>query len=318
MHRGVVLAVLALTLVACPMPEVRREREVFGTFSELGTPLLHVVSWTSTDPMSPWFNDATARDWSSTLVATDRSLDDRTEVMQVGEPLAGGGALGLSPLSWHEGSDRAVLLTQGDPLLVATDGAFAGGPRSLLPSVDDRVARFGDAADAATVFDASIAPDGAAAAVLLLLAFEGPNGPFDLRFEVAVFFFDTGDGAALGGSPVLDLDDRVDPALTPPAPLVLRPRMLWGPSGDGVFVLNADEARFVSVQDPAQPMVVTEVPARALATRSLPVDEDGRVLVPPSEDDELVTLGQTSNWVPFSSVPRVALGEVEYAVPLPD
>jgi hypothetical protein len=141
----------------------------------------------------------------------------------------------------------------------------------------------------------------------------------DLRFDVAVFFFESASGALLSSSPVLPLDDRVDPALQPPSPLTWRPRLLWSAASDGVYVLNAAAALFVSIDDAEVPVAADEVPSRALATASLRVDDDGRVLVPAGErEQDVVTLSTVEGWVPFAGVLLAPLAEVDYAIPLPD
>jgi hypothetical protein len=316
--RSLPLGVVALVLVGCPPPAVERHHELVGVFSEQGTPLIVEDRWTSTDPDAPWFNDATATTWRAVLWRTDASLERREEVAVIEEPLSGGGTFGLSALSWHEGVGRVATLVQGAPLLVSTDPSSPSA-QTLDPGPALSAVFGADASLAVTAVDAWLSPDGATVASLWLLAFEGPGGVFDLRFDVAVFFFDGASGALLDSSPLLPLDDRIDPALQPPSPLTWRPRLLWSVGSDGVYVLNAGEAVFVEVGDAGAPRAVGAVPSRALATASLRVDHDGRVLVPAGDrDDDVVTLTTAEGWIGFDQVELVALEAIDYAIPLPE
>lgn len=324
---AVVGVTTGLLATGCPPPEVTLRREMTGAFSEQDTPVVLELTWTTTDPEAPYFNAENGTDWVLTL--SQREAGPGVGGSGVGEtggqtlatvegPEAQSGAFAYQPLYWHEAAGRIVGSVYGEVWLMSEPGAAW---RSLTAPPARLVEHFGpEGAEVAALLDAPLSPDGDTVAAFYVYAYVGPGGPFDLRFDHAVFFWDAATGDLVTDTGLDWPDDRVDPHLRHPAPVPHQPRVLWRADSAGVFVLDQETARFLPREPGTGFVDVEEVPERALPTSSGWVSRTGAYFVAPPEtpNEGTVHLEEVAGWIPFDELTLVPLSSVDYAVPRPD
>ncbi len=338
---------LTAALFACGAPTEVHLRGNGAFSSDGGAALLVESVYRTTRPEQPWFNATSATRWEVVFSRAGSGLEGATELARFPDSSqAQGGGCQAAPVFWVEASGRAVLLEYGEARvydLVAKRVVSLTVPPPEASRVFATAA--GDMSAGAAPLWTTPSPDGAHVAVFFTSAWEGPNGPTDLRFVHAVAFFDAAGSferaAALSAWTGTDQQLQLTPPpLVPPlqnpeppapsqrqlAPGENAPRFVWTHDSAAVVVVDvtrddqgaivAGHAQRVEVATGAV-VDVDRVPALAVPSPFGPVRPDGAHLVvertAATPNTVSLSLHATTNWVPFEKVGEVPVLQATYA-----